>query len=287
MKNALETYGITLLGGVLHAVRVENDGARWKVTAMMASADRFDGETLESGRLFFGVDSRLAVIKKVAVSSDDTFDPKRIARFEMAQSLLEGPDQFYFDTLPLETVNDHPRFMAIAYHKDKINDLINHYRDTLRKPAGYKLDAVALAQGYAAFCRAEPGEVQVLADIETDIVTVAVLYKGKLFSVGQLETAPGEEITGAVAKKIAAECKLTLSFYLSELFHEGITVPLSRIIVSGYHAANDDIIHALSERFSAEVVRPQFHKGYFDAVADLIDSHPPERFLIPLGLAVT
>ena len=286
MKNASETYGAARLGGRIFAARIENDGARRKVTSLLISDDNLTGEKLGSGRLFFGVDTRLAVVKKIRIKNNSSIEASDIARFEMAQSLLDDPDRFYFDTLPLEGDNGFKRFMSIAYHRSEIDRLIDMYQEKLRKPSGFKLDAVALANGYNAFCQADRGELQVLVDIETDMIVMAILHRGKLYGVSRLELSPGEEITSGSARKIASEFKLTLSYHLAELFQDGITVPLSRIILSGRHARDEFLTGALKDRFSTEISLPQFNEGYFEPAAETIERYHPEQFLIPLGLGV-
>jgi len=286
VKNVSETYGAAMLGGALHAARVENDGARTVVTRLMTSDDNVNGDTLDSGRLFFGVDSTRAVVKKIQIKKSPSGDAIEMARFELAQSLLDPPDSFYFDILPLNGHDGFQRFLSIAYHKAEIDRLIESYQTMLRKPSGFKLHAAALADGYWTFCRREPGDLQVLIDVEADTVTLAILYQGKLYGAGSLESAPGDAITSNLAKKLAAELKLMLSFDLSELFQAGITVPVSRIVLSGRHAADELLMTALRERFSMPITRPKFNEGYFQPASETIERYSPERFLIPLGLAL-
>ncbi len=275
-----------MLGGTLCAARVENDGARMVVTRLMTSADGVNGDTLDSGRLFFGVDSSRAVVKKIQIKKSPSTDAIEMARFELAQSLLDPPDSFYFDILPLNGRDGFQRFLSIAYHKTEIDRLIASYQAMLRKPSGFKLHAAALADGYRTFCRREPGDLQVLIDVEPDMVTLAILYQDKLYGAGSLESVPGDSISSAIARKLAAEFKLMLSFDLSELFQAGITVPVSHIVLSGKHAADELLMTALRERFSTPITRPTFNDGYFQPASETIDRYRPEQFLIPLGLAL-
>ncbi len=286
MKNASETYGVAVLGGGLHTVRVVNDGARSQVTGFLAPEDEINGDTIESGRLIFGVDMSLAVVKKILIKKSPSADPALLARFEMARSLLDPPDSFYYDIMPLNGRDGYRRFLSIAYHRDEIDRLTESYARRLRKPSGFKLYAAALADGYHAFCRKEPGDLQVLIDIEADSVTLAVTYKDRLYAARNLECIPGEDITAQTARKLAAEFKMMLSFDLTELFQDGITVPLSRITVTGRHARNEAIMTALTERFTTRIARPHFEDGYFQPASNTIRRYHPERFLIPLGLAL-
>jgi len=286
VKNASETYGAAILGGKLHAARVVNDGARSRVTGLMTADDNVNGDTIDSGRLIFGVDTSLAVVKKILIKKTPSADAAELARFEMAHSLLDPPDSFYYDILPLNGQDGFRRFLSIAYHKEEIDRLTESYAQRLRRPSGFKLHAAALVNGRNAFCRPEPGDLQALIDIETDTAAVAVMYKDKLCAARNLETVPGDDIAPTTAKKLAAEFKLMLSFDLSELFQDGITVPLSRITVSGRHARDEAIMTALAERFTVRIARPHFNERHFQPASDTIERYHPERFLIPMGLAL-
>ncbi len=286
MKNAWETYGAARVGGTIHAARVENDGARLIVTSLLATDDNFNRDTLESGRLFFGVDERLAVIKKVWVRKTSLLEATELARFELTQALLDPPDLFYYDFLPLEEKNGYRRFLAVAYHRREVDAVIEEYTRRLRKPSGFKLDALALAAGYLTFCRVLPGDLQVLVDLESDRVTLAVLYKRSLCALGRLEQAPGETMTITDANSLAVELKMKLEYLLAELFDEGITVPVARVIISGTYARHDFMRAALAEHISSEIALPEFHAGYFQPASEEPFRHQPEAFLIPLGLAV-
>lgn len=286
MKNASETYGAARLGKRLLAARVENDGARRRVTSLLTSDDDINGDTLDNGRLFFNIDERLAVVKKIKVRQSSFIEASRIAQFELAQSLLEPAASFYFDTLPLDNRNGERRYLSIAYHRAIVDKLVAAYQKQMRKPSGFKLDAVAMTDGYLAFCRVEPGDLQILANIESDIITLAFLYKKQLESVGRMEVNLSDDPGASEAKQFAGDFKMTLNYYLANLFNDGITVPLSRIILSGSLAGNDLLRAALSERFTIDISLPGFHTGYFDPPDATIDKYKPEQFLIPLGLAV-
>jgi hypothetical protein len=265
---------------------MEDDSTRRKVTSLQTSDDNLDSDNMESGRLYFGIDTRLAIVKKIKIRESSPVEAADIARFEMAQSLLEAPEQFYFDAVPVESKNGCNRFVSIAYHREKIDSLSQMYQDKLCKPSGFKLDAMALAAGYSAFCRVDPGDLQVLANIEAETVTMAILHRGKLYSAGHLESAPGKQLSSDGVERLASEFKMTLSFHLAEIFQDGITVPLSKVILSGSHAHNENLMSAIKNRFSTEVILPHFHEGYFQPASETIDRHRPEQFLIPMGLAL-
>jgi hypothetical protein len=286
VKNAWESYGTARRGGKLLAARVESDGVRLKITSFLTSDDNPSGDTLDNGRLFFSVDKRLSVIKKIEVKKSSPIEAARLVRFEMSQSLLEPPENFYFDFLPIDERNGHRRFLSIAYHKAEVDGCADEYANGLRKPSGFKLDALALAAGYLTFCRTEPGDLQALIDIDADYAVLGILYKQKLRAVDCLKTPTGEKITATGAERLATELRMTLSYHLAELFREGITVPPSSIILSGRHGDDETLIKSLSRHFTTTITHPHLNEGFFQPASETIDRYRPEWFLIPLGLTV-
>ena len=95
-----------------------------------------------------------------------------------------------------------------------------------------------------------------------------------------------DEVGIEQAKSLATDFKMTISFKIAELFNDGITVPLSRVLLCGALARNKILHAAIAEQFTIAISLPQFHEGYFDPVEETLDKYLPEQFLIPLGLAV-
>ena len=286
MKNAWETYGVARVADRLMAARVENDGARLSVASLVTSDDGFSRDSLESGRLFFNVDARITVVKQIRIKRSGLLGAAELVQFEMSQALLDPPESFYFDNLPVDERNGYRTFLGIAYHRQEIDRQMAAYAELLRKPSGFKLDAVALAVGYLTFCRVEAGDLQLLIDLSPHRVTLAILFRRQLRQVGHLDLAPGEKPSLGAASQLAKEVKMTASYHLGQLFHDGITVPLSRIVLCGPLAADPLISAGLAEHFTTEITRPQFHEGYFQSSPAPLNHHLPEQFLIPLGLAV-
>lgn len=285
MTNAWESYGATRRGNKILAARVENNGARLLITSLKTSDDNLNGDTMASGRLFFGVDERQAIIKKIAVRKNSGIDAARVAEFELEQSLLENPDQYYFDFLPIDENGPQQRIISIAYHRRRIDEAMEEYTRLLRKPSGFKLDAVALAAGYLNFCRSEPGKLQILLDVDRDGAVMTILVNGTIRACDRIALAGEGELEISRARQLTSELKLTVNYHLDELFREGITVPPSRIILTGNLAGNRNLLDAIGERFATEIKHPQINEGYFGG--QKIDNwERAADFLIPLGLAV-
>jgi hypothetical protein len=256
------------------------------VTSFQSTETGLNHDTLDSGRLFFAVDERLAVVKKIRVRKTSLLETADLIRFEMSQALLDRPESFYFDSLPLDEPDGCRRFLAIAYHRREIDACIDDYARRLRKPSGFKLDAVALATGYLNFCRVAPGDLQVLLDIGPESATIALIHNRRLCSVGRLDAPFASGMSIAGANRLGAELKMKLGYLVAELFNEGITVPVARVILSGPFAGDDLLKAALAEQMTVEATRPDFHPGYFQTAAVEEVGGRFDQFLIPLGLAV-
>jgi hypothetical protein len=64
-----------------------------------------------------------------------------------------------------------------------------------------------------------------------------------------------------------------------------VTIPPSKIILSGGCSSDQLLVEALKERFSAEIISPRINKGYLGEEY-LENYESASQFLIPLGLAV-
>jgi len=286
MNTATETYGLARFGDTFLAAMVENDGNRLAVKSLGAVNGDTDPALYQNGRLFFNVPDLVTMVKKIRIRPGTLAETPDLVQFEMVQSLLEPQQDFYFDTIPISTEETTRQYLSVAYHRREIDRLMDDYQARLRRPSGFKLNAVAMVDAYLAFCRPEPGDLQVLADIESDGVTLAIIYRRKLHATGRLEMAPGDDISGEIAHALAVEFKMTISYHLTELFQQGITVPPSHIILSGRHASNALIKEALAKQVSAEITLPSFLDGYFQIENKDDNSIRLESYFIPLGLAV-
>lgn len=285
MSSEHVTYGLASIGREFLTAQISNGGAR-PIVKSIRQFDRLENCDFEEGRIFFSVDNSKAQIKKLKIKQSSLFDASAIAQFEMSQCLLEPESDFYFDNIPLESDNGYQRFLTIAYHRHVIDGLIENCENKIRKPSGFKLDAVALTAGYLKFCRIEPGDFQALINIEPDIITIVMLYKQKLQSVSYLKAQINDDVSNESTQRLAGELKMALGFQQNELFNDGITIPVSHLFVCGGCARNETIVSAINEQIGMGLSLPKFHEGYFQSLSDSEKSFPLEKYLIPLGLAI-
>lgn len=285
MTDTSRTIGVARCLDYLRAAQVENDGARIVVRSLeVFAAD--DAHEAREGRLFFNVPERMAILKAILARTGSPIEAADIVQFEMAQSLLDSPEMYYFDALPLCDRPGGRRYISVAYPRRAVDLLIADYHRQMRRPSGFKLNAVAMVDAYLKFCQPEPGDLQLLADLEADTVSLAIVYQRKLRAIGWLDIKLGDTITPGTARTLAVECKLVTGYYLNQLLDDGIGVPLSRVILSGQYADDALIQTSLSDQMAAEIILPPFNPGYFQLEnQDEMPSHL-EKFMIPLGLAV-
>lgn len=290
MSHPSRTLGVTRVDSRLLAAVVSNDGARLSVRKLIEAEDGVNQKGLDQGdfsdgRLFFSVSPDIAIVKKIRLESAPMADLSDMVRFEMSQSLLEPPESFYFDSLPFAEENGkHQTYLSIAYHRSQIDALMDEYKKKLAQPSGFKLDAVALVDGYLAFCHRDPGELEAILDFSPNRVAIAFIYRDQLFAVASVQFQNAGEASEQSWGQLSSEIKMTLDYQLSRFFEQGITIPLSRIIISGELANHPPLRAALKSCLSTPVGRPRFHDGYFQTLGEKPEH--PERFLIPLGLAV-
>ncbi len=313
------TWGVNRIGSRLLTAVVLNDGSRLSVNRLIDStsdtgqieknqtnseSDK-NAETkndLSDARLFFSVSPEIAIIRKIKLQTaplTNLTDLTDLVRFEMSQSLLEPPESFYFDALPVgagtngigsgDTANEkteHQAYLSIAYHRHQIDALMDDFKKIFRPPSGFKLDAVALVDGYLAFCQRDPGELEAILELDENRVAIGFVYRDHLYGVADLQFQCDPDNDNRHWSMMATEIKMMLDFQLSRFFDEGITVPLSRVIVSGRLANHNQLRTRLDDLLATPISLPRFHKGYFQPLADKLDDLHPEQFLIPLGLAV-
>lgn len=162
---------------------------------------------------------------------------------------------------------------------------MGEYTEILRKPSGFKLNAVALVSGYLTFCRREPGILQILLDIDSDGAILAIIEDQSIRAIDSISTTAPGEFDQVRIRNLASEIKLMVTFHLNEIFRKGVTIPPSKIILSGGCSSDQLLVEALKERFSAEIISPRINKGYLGEEY-LENYESASQFLIPLGLAV-
>jgi hypothetical protein len=281
-----DTLGIAPAGDSCLIARVTDDGARRIVTSLDISPAPPLPAPDNDEQVACLIPDRMAQVRDLRLAPGPSRDGNRYARFEAAQSLLGRAEDYYFDIVEKDCDAEGLRFLVIASHRPAVDTVIASYRKESQRPIRFKTSAKALADGYLAFCRAESGELQVLANFDCDAVSLAFIHKGKLYSLARLDSPPGSELSPEAARRLAMEFKMLLSFQQAGLFRDGITVPPSHLIMAGTLAADPRLRESLTALVHAPIILPPYNRACF-RLADHPDNPPAlEKFLVPLGLTV-
>jgi hypothetical protein len=275
--------GVDVRDGLVYTARVEHHPGRQEVLelACLEYGQVGDSRLLQEGEVLVSVPDELVLVKKVSVGAGNDFDTE--ARFELAQTLPEDEDQYFFDILG--TGRDG-RFLGLAVRRDRLDDYTSGLPGVsagTNGPTGCIMRAAALAAGYVGFCRKSGGDLVCLADFVESAVSLAFLYQNATMDLCHLPLRKSDPNSSTGGEKLAIELKTLVNFKTASLFSEGITTPLSAMIVSG-DGITDEVTNTLKKFFAIDIDRPAVNTGFFSSQADLA-SVPLEKYLVALGLA--
>jgi hypothetical protein len=233
----------------------------------------------EEGEIYFAVDQREAIIKRIPIRRLANIDLDKMVIFEMMSCLPGSADDYYFENYPCE---GRPMRLGVAYPRNIIDAKASLIKERFFRPRGYKLAGLALASAYAHFGRREGGELICLIDVDPyQAIYCFVNGDFPLWSgVIPLGSAPAEkdEMTNP---SFLADLTATLKYQETLLFQAGYSAPLSLIILSG-ESADDELAAQMSKLARTKAALPSFKKELFSS--DLADR--AYLFMLNLGLTV-
>lgn len=282
MNDSLIQIGIDCRDNLYYAARVNYSGGRPDVKALL----RLDKENLKSHHLLkgdniiFSIADDNVIFKKIRINKEDNRLSKKI-NFELSQSMLDEDSNFLFDYI--ESYNSN-RFMGMIVNRSVIEKLISDLSLSESDKVGFLARSVGLAKGYMTFCRQTGGELIALLDFNSPIVSIAFLYKNKIIDLAHVKMENKDLNNESGLNKLAVEIKTMLNFKQAALSDEGVSLPLSAIVVSGYDFENQ-IFLKFKEYFNLPLSYPEINPAYFDYSQDT-KQIPLEKYLVALGLAV-
>ena len=283
MTTARTTIGIDLRDDLFYVARIEHQIGRQEIKALLRLERQHLGEhhLVQGGEFVMSIPDEMVMVKHLVLNGHNDIEMK--VKFELAQLLPESPDQYLFDTIHSGLDS---RYIGLAVRRDRLDD---YKASTLadKVPAlvnsRYEMRAAALALGYTEFCRKSGGDLICLADFTRSAVSLAFIYQDALIDLCCIPLTRSDLNTAGGFGKMAVELKTLVNFKSASLFSQGITTPLSCLIVSG-DAIDDDTIEKLNRYFTIDINRPNVNTGFFSGQGDLT-SVPLEKYLVALGLA--
>ncbi|MCK4606951.1 MAG: hypothetical protein KAU35_06620 [candidate division Zixibacteria bacterium] len=277
--------GIDCGNGHFHLARVRQD-AGWPQVQALA---RFESShikehcLLTGGRLAFSVGDHLVMTREVAVTDPGNFDGRLLAGFDSMQSVLDDRDEFRFDCVPLGTGG---RYQASTVRRSVLEQLTRPLENGFPDISGgvdYVLRSAALGRGYIMFCRPAPEAFVCLADLHDRAISICFVYQGLIVGLTHLMTDRFDLDGDTGLERMVVEFRTLVNFKLASLSENGISIPLTSLVLSG-EKAGDRVRSVLQKYFSARVEVPHIGNSFFPDPA-ATSGVPLERYLVALGLA--
>ncbi len=276
--------GIDFRGDLFYVARVDYGAERPEVKALVRLEKQHLGEhhLLDGGQLILSVPDADVILKRLNLngSSDDI---ELRARFELVHAVMEDENRFYFDVI---ATGRESRYLGLIMRKERLENSLFELLDDRRSffaGAAYRMRAAALADGYINFCRLTGGDLICLADFHRQSASIAFVYRNKIIDLSQISLKRFDIATTKGVEKMSVELKTLVNFKVAALFDEGVTTPLSAMLVSG-EGMTGQAIETMKRYFSLELTTPAVNSGFFNSQADLTDV-PLEKYLVALGLA--
>lgn len=279
----LTVVGIDRRGNSCYAVRVTESTGRPEVHSVVCHDDdhRPDDFLSDHDRVVLSVPDDLVQVKSLCLNHSDPIDIRARARFELAQSLLEPESEFLFDIL---ITDESDQLLGLIYRYRRLEELQSEYGVNNFNGVSYLIRAAALGRGYLAYARQVPGELVALVDFDGRLASICLIYRRRIVGLAHLATGHPDHASDEELSRMAAEFRTVLNFKLASLANQGVSLPLSELLLSG--AGTDNRFQdMLKSHFPTGVGRPELNTGYFGDKVTAGDV-PLSNYLVALGLIV-
>ncbi len=278
-------YGIDISGNKGRIIaRTYSDGRELIDTIIDVDPDKLNTIMLDADSdIYFSVVEKDAIIKTVRIPRNATINIDDAAGFEMAESLLGHEEKYFIESYSL---NYPEQRLAVAYNKEMINKSVSFFQDVLRRPSGFKLRSLAMADAYLKYCRKEGGRLICLLDVGPSEISYCFLMDDRPVSVGLVEDCNYDESTGSDAADALSESLIldliTMIFYqLAAIRNGSRSLPLSRIVLTGSCASEGTALR-IEEKCGIKSVLASLNKELFSSKVE----DKTAKYLVSLGLTV-
>jgi hypothetical protein len=281
--NQLTVVGIDRRGNSCYAVRVSESTGRPEVHSVVCyENDHFPENFLsDHDRVVLSVPDDQVQVKSLCLNHSDPIDICERARFELTQSLLESESEFSFDFLISE---ESDRLLGLIYRSHRLEELQSEYGVDNLSEVSYLIRAAALGRGYLAYAREVPGELVALVDFDGRLASICLIYRRRIVELAHIVSGPLDHASEEEQSRLAAELRTVLNFKLATLANQGISLPLSELLLSGTGTDNR-LRDMLQPHFPTGVGKPELNTGYFgEKVAT--EEVRLSNYLVALGLIV-
>ena len=284
MNTPVVRIGIDRRGDRYYAARVESGTGRVQIKALF----RFDDSPMEDHQLFEGGQIAVAVpdsqviVKKLRLDTEPA-DFRLRAGFELSQLLMEDERNLLVDSID---TGRSGQFLGLAIRREvfqraTLQTLGHHFNGT--KEVEGRMRAAALADGYLKFCKPVGGELIGLVDFCGPEISLVFLFRSKVVDLSHVLSNKFDLSTPQGLEKAAIELKTIINFKMASFFHDGISLPLSTLIVIG-DGIDDTARKLLEPYFPTDVRSAEINTGFLPESYNA-GAVPIEKYLVSLGLA--
>jgi hypothetical protein len=282
LNDSLIQIGVDCRDNLYYAARLNYSGGRPDVKALL----RLDKENLKNhhllkgDNLIFSINDDKVTFKKIQIDKNDEMLNEKV-NFELAQSMLDDESNFIFDHIESYDTN---KIIGMVVNRSGIEKIISDHSFAKTAKVGFLARSLGLAKGYMTFCRQTGGELIALLDFNAPIVSIAFIYKNKIIDLAHVKMDNQNIDDESRLNQLAVEIKTMLNFKQASFSDEGVSIPLSAIVVSGYDF-DDPMFKKFKDSFNLPLSHPEINPAYFDRNRDT-QQIPLEKYLVALGLAV-
>jgi len=287
MNNSVIRTGVDCRGEVYYGARVDHSTGRPEIKTLVRSdkASLRQQPLLLGSQLSLSVKQRDVICKELKLGELSDRQINVAGRFEMIQSLLADESEFAYEILLSDgTAGRHLGMMVRQTRLEELRQSV--YEPAVPESGDCRFGArgAALGKGYTRFGRSVGSDFICLADFADDEASICFLFKRNIIGITGWTVDKSALIATETPEHLVAEFKTVIGFRLDSLFSNGITVPLTRILVSG-EGISERLCSYLSNYFSWPVEKPELNRGFIGN-RHQGDNIPLENYLVALGLTV-
>lgn len=287
MNHSTTRTGIDCRGEVYYGARVDYSKGRPEIKALVRSDKASLGQQplLLGDQLSLSVKQRDVICKELNLSELSNQKAQIVGRFEMIQSLLASESEFAYEILPSDDETGRHLGMMVRH------TILEELKQSVYEPAvpekgncRFQARGTALGKGYIRFGRSVGSDFVCLVDFTDDEASICFLFKRHIIGITGWTVDRSALIATEAPIHLVAELKTVIGFRLDSLFANGVTVPLTRMLIGG-EGISERLCSCLSDYFSLPVEKPELNRGFLGD-RNQGESIPLENYLVALGLTV-
>lgn len=274
-------FGLDIRGAGTRLAEVEYGGARPSITSL-TTVEWDENKANDIGAATIAVDDADAIIKEIKLPPESKEQLIEKAQFELRHRLLDPPEQFALETIP---TGREQRFIGTAIrHEVGRNKISGTGIDYDRKATGLRVRSLALGLGYLNFCSDRSESLGSLIEITHSGLSLCFIYRSGIIALDHIMTNGIDLESESGQKRVIVDLKTIVNYRLSALFEDGLTLPLSEVLLCS-STAQEALTERLENSFKVSVSTPELNRGYLAESVDIESIHMSD-YLVALGLTV-